>query len=295
MNYPNASIVIPTLNNVNTLKKVVKEMLEINYPSDFEIIIVNDGSTDSTKKMLEENFSSNKKISIINFSKNQGVCKARNAGIKAAKGEIIVNMDHDCIPGKDWLKEMVKPFFNPKVGVVSGYNYYGGTSTAFRKRLLDRVGGYDEDYFYYREDTDLSFKVMELGYDFVLTDKARFLHEHPEVKVNGFKRILQYAFQRMKYHQNDVLLYKKHPNKTCAKFLNITAGFIINPLSDFRAATGIWWKNPSINLSSPRGVIFLENKSILHTLAILFAGIAYVFAVKGFRIYGSLRFGKLVI
>lgn len=291
--FPKASIVCATLNNSKQLKEVVKAMLRLDYPI-FEIIIVNDGSSDGTEKMLAEEFGKNKNVKIINLSRS-GVCKARNSGIMAAKGEIIVNMDHDCIPEKDWLKEMIKPFSNPKVGIVSGYNHYGGTSTAFRKNLLEKVGGYDEDYFYYREDTDLSFKIMDLGYEFVYTGKAKFFHDHPAVKLKGIKKTLEYSLQRMKYHQNDVLLYKKHPTKTCAEFLNIIAGFIVNPLSDFRAATGTWWKNPSINLSSPRGVIFLENKNLFHTILILIAGIAYVFAIKGFRMYASIKFGKLLI
>lgn len=290
---PKASIVCATLNNSAQLRDVVKAMLKLDYPS-FEVIVVNDGSSDNTKEMLAENFGKNPLVKVISLQRS-GVCKARNAGIRAAGGEIVVNMDHDCIPEKDWLKEMVKPFANPKVGVVSGYNYYGGTSTAFRKELLEKVGGYDEDYFYYREDTDLSFKIMDLGFEFVLTEKARFLHDHPTVKVSGFWKTLNYALQRMKYHQNDVLLLKKHPTKKCREFLNVVLGFVVNPLSDFKAATGTWWKNPRINLSSPRGVIFLENKSALHTLAILAAGIAYAFAIKGFRLYGSIRFGKLLV
>ena len=108
--FPNASIVIPTHNNAATLRKVLHGMLRLDYPAGYEVIVVNDGSTDNTKEMLQKEFSTNKKIKIINFAKNQGVCRARNAGIRLARFQILVNMDHDCIPEKRWLKQLLLPF-----------------------------------------------------------------------------------------------------------------------------------------------------------------------------------------
>lgn len=291
--FPNASIVIATFNNAPILRKVLDAMLKLNYPAQYEIIVADDGSTDNTKQMLLANFRNNKKIKLI-LLKHGGVCRARNAGIAKAKFPIIINMDHDCIPAKGWLKDMVAGFDSEKVGIVSAYDYYGGTSTAFRKSLLDKVGGYDEDYVYYREDTDLSFKIMDLGYEFKLV-KANYIHDHKLAKPSGFVGFAKHVIQRLKYHQNDVLLYKKHPTKLCEDFLNIKFHFLISPLSDFRAATGTWGKGVGFSISSPRGIVFLENKSPLHSLAIILAGIAYVIAVKFSRLVGSIKFGKLLI
>ncbi|MFH1257055.1 MAG: glycosyltransferase family A protein [Candidatus Diapherotrites archaeon] len=290
---PKASIVIAAYNNAKTLERVLDAMLELIYPNDFEVIVANDGSTDGTEKMLAKEFGKQEKIKIINLQ-HGGVCKARNAGIKAAKFPIVVNMDHDCIPAKNWLKEMVHGFSHEKTGVVSAYDYFGGTSTAFRKELLEKVGGYDEAYRYYREDTDLSFKIMDLGYEFKLV-KADYVHDHEMVKPKGFGGMLAHLLQRLSYHQNDVLLYKKHPTKICEEFLHIKFGFLANPLDDFKAATGLWQKGAKLSLSSPRGIKVIENKTPLHTAAIFLAGIAYVFAVKASRLYGSIRFGKLLL
>ena len=143
---------------------------------------------------------------LINLEKNSGVCKARNTGIKNSNYDLVINMDHDCIPSKNWLKDMIKGFEDSQVGVVSAYDYYGGTSTGFRKKLLEKVGGYDEDYFYYREDTDLSFKIMDLGYDFKLVE-AKYKHDHKETKPKNIIELVKMIFKRLKYHQNDVLLY----------------------------------------------------------------------------------------
>lgn len=292
--WPNVSIVVATYNRANTLRKVLKAMLKLSYPAKYEIIVINDGSTDNTKQMLEKEFAGNPKITIINFDKNQGVCKARNAGIKRAKYEIVVNMDHDCIPSRNWLKDLISGFTHSKVGVVSSYGGYGGTSTAFRKHLLEKVGGYDEDYRYYREDTDLTFKIMELGYEYKLV-KADYVHDHVETKPKNLFELAKYVWQRLKYHQNDVLLYKKHPNELTRKFLGIKFGFLVNPMYDFKIATGLWKPGAKLSLSSPRGIVFIENKTPLHALAIIFLGICYVFAVKLARLYASIKFRKLLI
>lgn len=312
-NYSKVSIIISTYNNASGLKRVLKAMLELDYPEEFEIIVVNDGSSDGTREMmkneffekefiakgndsgkiLEKKIEKNISLKFIDFEKNQGVCNARNAGIKIAKFPIVVNMDHDCIPSKDWLKKIVEGFDSEKIGIVSSFGYYGGTSTAFRKDLLQKVGGYDEEYGYYREDTDLSFKIMDLGYEFKKV-KADYEHDHKMVKPKNLNELLKHVLQRLKYHENDVLLYKKHPN-LAKNFLNVKFGFLVNPMADFRTATGTWHKEEKFSLSSPRGIVFLENKTPLHAIAIVIVGIGYVFAVKTFRLIGSIRFGKFLI
>lgn len=291
--FPKVSIVIATYNNAGILKKVLKAMLKLDYPNSYEVIVVDDGSKDNTIEMLKNEFAKEKIIRVFELP-HGGVCKARNKGIKAAKYPVVVNMDHDCIPSKSWLTDMVLGFENEKIGVVSAYDYYGGTSTAFRKVLLEKVGGYDEDYRYYREDTDLSFKIMDLGYEFRLI-RADYVHDHRMEKPKGFPGFLKHVLQRLSYHQNDVLLYRKHPTEICKHFLSIKFGFLVDPRSDFRAATGTWGKGKGFSLSSPRGITFLENKTPLHTLAIVLGGIGYVLAVKTARLVGSVRFGKLLL
>lgn len=283
------TIVVATYNNKDSLKKALEGMLSIEYPS-YEIIVVNDGSVDGTREMLDVFFSGKKKITIVHIP-HSGVCRARNEAIKRAKGDIVVNMDHDCIPGKGWLDNMVNGF-SQGVGVVSSYGYYGGTSTAFRKDLLQKVGGYDEEYYYYREDADLSFKIMELGYQFKMVD-AKYSHEHETVTPRGFREVVRYAFKRWEYHMNDVLLFKKHP-KLAAKFLNVKMGCMVSPLSDFKVATGLWNRG-RFSLSSPRGMTFMENKSPLHAIVIFCMGLFYVCGVKCYRLKGSLKFGKLLL
>ncbi|MBU0635516.1 glycosyltransferase family 2 protein [Candidatus Micrarchaeota archaeon] len=292
--WSDVSIVVATFNNVATLKRTVQGLTELNYPSQFEIIVVNDGSTDSTRQMMKTEFEKNPRVVFIDFKKNQGVCKARNAGIQKARFPIVINMDHDCIPEKNWLQKMVAGFDSKKVGVVSAYGGYGGTSTGFRKELLEMVGGYDEEYRYYREDTDLTFKIMDLGFEFKLV-KAGYEHDHVEAKPRGKMGFLRHVWKRLNYHQNDVLLWKKHPTKVCAKFLHVKFGFLVDPRTDFAVATGTWQEKGEFGLSSPRGITFLENKSPFHFVLIILGGLAYILAVKLFRLMASIKFKKLLV
>ncbi|MFH1235199.1 MAG: glycosyltransferase family A protein [Candidatus Diapherotrites archaeon] len=294
MAFPEVSAIVATRNRANAVVKTVKGILAVDYPAGLEVIVINDGSTDNTRALLEKEFGKNKKVSLINFSKNFGVCKARNAGIKKARYLIIANMDHDCIPEKNWLKNLVEPFSDKKVGITSSYGGYGGTSTAFRKDVAEKVGGYDEDYFYYREDTDFAFKVIGAGYEFKSV-KADYFHDHTETKPKGFFGLAGYVFQRLKYHQNDVLLYKKHPTELTRKFLDIKFGFLVNPAADFGLATGRWKGKGGLEVSSPRGIKFIENKSPLHLIAIVFLGFCYMLALKATRLYASAKFRKLLL
>ncbi len=291
---PKVSIVVSTYNNKKVLEKVLDAMLILDYPNDYEIIVVDDGSHDGTIDLLHEKFDNQKRIRVLGQGKNKGVCKARNMGIHAAKYPIIVNMDHDCIPKKEWLKELVSAFEDPQLGVASSFGSFGGTSTAFRAELLQKAGGYDEKYRYYREDTDLTFTIMDLGYKYKVV-KANYYHDHKEVAPKGFWSWANYILTRLQYHQNDVLLYKKHP-KLAGKFLEVKLGFIVNPAADFKAVTNLWEGSvKKLKLCSPRGIVLLENKSPLHALVIIFLATGYVFAVKFSRVLGSIKFFKLLI
>lgn len=288
----NASIVVMTHNRKAVLEKTIDAMLQLEYAGKYEVIVVNDGSSDGTSEMLQGKYSKNNKILIINQPRSLP-CKARNSGIKRAKYEVVVIMDDDCIPRKDWLSRLIAGFGEKGVGIVSSYSIHGGTSTAFLADALRKVGGFDEEYGYYREDTDLVFRVQELGYKVKLV-KAPFRHEHKMEKPRGFMGLVKYGLERAGYHMNDVLLYKKHP-KLGAEFLDVKFGFLVNPKRDFQAATNQWWSGGKMKLASPRGIVFLENSTPLHTFLIFFGAFAWVALVKFYRLMGSIRFGKLLV
>jgi len=300
MNYPKVSIIMTAFNSGVMIRKALNHLLKIDYPSDYEIIVINNGSKDNTKEILEKEFSKEKKIQIIHFEKNQGVCKGRNAGINKSKYEIIVNMDHDCYASKNWLKDLMKGFTSDKVGVVTSYGGFGGTSTAFRASPLKKMGGYDEDYFYFREDTDITFKFLEKGFEFKNV-KADFEHDHQQAKPKNFFQLLKYAWQRINYRKNDVLLFKKHP-KLATPFLHVKHGFMIDPKYDMSVVLGNWWEKDTgkegkkiKGISSPRGFTLVQGSSFLHSILIYLIAIFYMLALKFRRLIASIWFGKLLL
>lgn len=290
-----ASVIVSTYNRANVLKRSLSAMLGQSEKS-FEIIVIDDASKDNTREVLKR-FEKEKKMDMILIDKNSGPAKARNEGIKIANGDFIVIMDDDCIPEKDWLKKLLSPFADKRIGMSTSYNIWGGTSTAYRKSALKKSGLFDERFPYpYREDTDLVFRVLDAGYKTVQVE-ADFEHvRHPP---ESFAR---YALSRIKVHSVDPLLFKKHPERS-KQFFNVRLGFLIDPVGEFMNATGLWRvrygsslaeAKKSLSLSSPQDISFIKNRTFIHELAIILLGISYVFAVKISRLYGSLKYGKLL-
>jgi GT2 family glycosyltransferase len=281
-----ASIIVATRNRAGILKHSLEAMEKQDFP-EYEIIVVDDASTDNTLEVLKEF-----KVKAISMMENVGPAAARNIGIKNSRYEVQVIMDDDCIPERDWLKKLISGF-EENVGVVTSFSIYGGTSTAYLKKAMEEAGYFDEDFpFEYREDTDLVFRIMDRGYEVRFVPDAKFTHIHntPEMLTEKLK----YVLRRLLVHQVDPLLYRKHPERT-KEFLDIKFGFLRNPVRDFETATGRWENGSEFVLSSPQGVRFIENKTPLHTLMIILGGVAYVVAVKIARLYGSIKYRKFLI
>lgn len=100
MGTPRFSIVIPTYNRAYLVARAIKSVLQQDY-RDFELIVVDDGSTDNSREVLEEFAQRDSRVRIIFHGKNQGVCPARNTGVNCAKGDwiIFLDSDHELLPG----------------------------------------------------------------------------------------------------------------------------------------------------------------------------------------------------
>ena len=185
---PFFSVVIPVYNKATTLKRTLRSVLEQTF-NDFEIVAVDDGSSDKSLSILQNAASRHANLRIIR-QKNAGVSAARNHGTRESKGEWIAFLDADDV----WLPKMLQELLAlierfPEVGMV-GTNYYQkvGSCLCARKRNcrvqkvdfyrefkpssipfhtsshaikadeLRQVGGYDERISFY-EDAELMFRV----------------------------------------------------------------------------------------------------------------------------------------
>ena len=119
---PKVSVIIPVYNTSFYLKECIESVLN-QFFLDFEIIIINDGSTDDSGKICEEYAKCDKRIHLYH-QKNQGVSAARNYGIQKAKGEWLVFLDSDDFVDKSYLSDFFSNLSGRTELVIQGMNKY---------------------------------------------------------------------------------------------------------------------------------------------------------------------------
>lgn len=118
--FPFVSICIPAYNEEKNVEETVNSVLSLNYPKDkMEIIIVNDGSTDNTRKIVQNIIkkNSNRNMLLLN-QENKGKAAAMNSGLSKAKGEFFVSLDADSTVSRNALKKILPYFENDRMAAV---------------------------------------------------------------------------------------------------------------------------------------------------------------------------------
>ncbi len=122
-NLPFVSILMPAHNESSILKQVVEQMVNLDYP-DYEVILINDGSTDNSSEVMKELSEKYDRVRVVDLDKNCGKANALYLGLIASKGEILVGVDADSYLDKKALRYMVSHFVNrhngERVGAVTG-------------------------------------------------------------------------------------------------------------------------------------------------------------------------------
>jgi glycosyltransferase involved in cell wall biosynthesis len=110
---PVVSVIIPTYNRKQELNGLLSSLQQQTLPaSDFEIIVVDDGSSDGTLAYLKTLVADGRENLFFCYQKNQGPGAARNCGMAMARGALFAFTDTDCRPLPDWLEELIKPFLD---------------------------------------------------------------------------------------------------------------------------------------------------------------------------------------
>lgn len=213
----NISIIIPTFNGKNLLEKnlpFVTNAANNYHEGVVEIIIVDDFSSDDSVSFLQNNYS---RIKIIKNNEHSGFAKNCNLGVEKSTGEIIILLNNDVSPEKDFLEPLITHFSDPLVFAVGcleksfqngheilsgksiGYFKKGlvwhdrapdqltagvtfwvaGGSGAFCKTIWEKLNGFDESYKpFYWEDIDLSYRAQKTGHKVIFEPKSIVVHNH---------------------------------------------------------------------------------------------------------------------
>jgi biofilm PGA synthesis N-glycosyltransferase PgaC len=255
--FPFVSIIVPVYNEEKVVSDSIKSLLELDYLN-YEIIIVNDGSTDKTKQVAESLVGFQKglrgdvKVSLID-KPNGGKSSALNAGIKHSKAEIVLCMDGDSQLSPDSITIAVRHFTNPEIGAVAGnvkvlnrrklftdlqaLEYIEGLNMArsaqsfvklvniipgpiglFRKKAVEEAGYYSNETF--AEDADLTLKILANGWKIYYEPNSISYTEAPE-------KLSQLLKQRYRWTRGILQSIRKHKRLMFNPTINFGDTFIL--------------------------------------------------------------------
>lgn len=195
---PKVSIIVPCYNSEQFIEQTLKCVSDIDYPN-WECIVVNDGSTDSSQELID-NFCLNDKRFITYRQNNSGPSAARNYAISMCNGDYILPLDADDLITKDYISEAVEVFqLNPKLKLVyCNARKFGRKNClwkleeySFKKLLLDNLifctalfrrsdflqtRGYDVNLLSGREDWDFWIELLKTGGEVYKINKVHFFY-----------------------------------------------------------------------------------------------------------------------
>lgn len=232
---PFVSIVVLSLNGEAYIRDCLRSLSESNYPT-FEILVVNNGSTDSTPHIVSGEFP---QVRLINLPKNLGFAGGMNEGLKAALGDVLVPFNDDTVATPNLIRNLVAPFQEcDRIGMVGckilypdgrtlqhagawinpngSTNHYGyhelddgqhdqlrdveyvtGCVVAIRRELFEKLGLFDDRYYpTYYEETEFAVRARKIGYRVVYNPKAVLYHLESMTQVVGSQNFL------FRYHRS---------------------------------------------------------------------------------------------
>lgn len=232
----NVSVIIPNWNGKELLKLSLSSLAKQTYKS-FEIIVVDNGSTDDSISFVDKNYP---EVKIVRLDKNYGFATAINIGVKQSASEYVALLNNDTEADENWLSEIVKcAERNPEIASFCSklLNYdnrrkidgigilvnevgqarsigweeedhgqydqempiFGATGGAalFKKDIFIKVGMFDEHYFMYSEEVDWAFRAQFRGYKSLYCPKAIVYHKHKASSGKRLDKLEYWQFKNM--------------------------------------------------------------------------------------------------
>lgn len=229
---PFISVIVPAYNAAETLGECLVALLDQSVPrSEYEVIVVDDGSMDATQEVVEQYG-----VHLLTQA-NQGPAAARNLGVSHVRGEILLFTDADCVPARNWIEAMVAPFVDPEIVGAKGVyrtqqrelvarfvqleyedkydrmrlepciDFIDTYSAAYRKAVFQKSDGFDPAFPRASgEDIDFSWRLSRRGYKMVFAPNAVVYHRHVASVLDYVRRKYYVGYWR-------VLMYRHHPGK----------------------------------------------------------------------------------
>ena len=233
------SVVIPTYNRLPILRKCLDALENQFFLDDihnYEIVIVDDGSTDGTTDWLRNNIDSFPHLRLLEQS-HGGPARGRNLGVANSKGDLIVFIDSDLIVDKFFLSNHInslisawkklgnrKCFTYGSVINTSDFNnpdsepfkfqdlswaYFATGNVAIDKKVLEISGLFDTSFQLYGwEDLELGERLRNMGVKLIKCPKAIGYHWHPALALDQIPHLIQIEKERAKM---GLIFYRKHP------------------------------------------------------------------------------------
>lgn len=261
--WPRVSVVVCAYNAASTLEDCLSSLERLTYP-DYEVILVDDGSTDGTPAIAARH-----PLARVVRVPNGGLSAARNHGLAHATGDIVAYTDADVRVDPDWLTHLVQPMLGTDLVGCGGPNvvpaddpdlaqcvarapggpthvllddriaeHVPGCNMAFRREALQRIGGFNPIYLRAGDDVDVCWRLQAQGGKIGFAPAALVWHHH-RASLKAYWR------QQVGYGEGEVWLRHQHPDKFAGQHM-VWHGRIYSPLPFVRALvrmrmdTGVW-------------------------------------------------------
>ncbi|MEX2394427.1 MAG: glycosyltransferase family 2 protein [Actinomycetota bacterium] len=209
---PKISVIVPTYNRALRLPALVASLEAQDTDAAFEVVIVDDGSSDETPTVLAElERRSPAALHVVRCDANKGPAAARNRGWRAASSAYVVFTDDDCTPQPGWLRAMLAALadhcfvqgrtqpdpsqidragaFRRTVDVGGENGFYETCNMAYRRDVLEQLGGFDETFpLAAGEDTDLGCRARGRSFRFAFAPDAVVYHDVVDQGFVGYVR-----------------------------------------------------------------------------------------------------------
>lgn len=221
------SIVINTFNRADSLATTLNSLRSLDF-ADYEVIVVNGPSTDSTSEVI----SSFGALIKVGNCPVRNLSRSRNIGIRLSAGEIVAFIDDDAVPDPGWLADILPLFEDREVGGAGGpvFDHTGarlqahylvcdrfgkaeirfdrdpspllnvpdgslfcttlGTNSLFRRQALVEIGGFDEEYDYYLDETDVCLRMVDAGWTIRYAQSGFVYHRYLPSNVRNKARVV---------------------------------------------------------------------------------------------------------